>query len=82
MKIILISLALIFSGCTLTPDKVFIKDKPYGFQKTTPPKPRNIRVYKEDQELYKAYIIKFREQLDFHNSQIDDYFKSKEDMDK
>lgn len=70
---------LLFSGCALTPEKEYIKNAPYGFQKTTQPTPRTIRVYKEDEQLYKAYTTKFRNIIDFHNSQIDDYFKSNEE---
>ncbi len=76
-KLILILLALLFSGC-LTPKTVYIHEKPYAFQKVTQPKTRTIRVYKEDVALFKSYINDFRKRIEFMNKQVDDYLNKKE----
>ena len=63
------------SACSTT-KLVYVEPKPFGFKRTVEPKPRTIRVHKVDTSLYKAYIDKLREQIRFHNSQIDDYLAS------
>ena len=73
----MILLLLLFSGCSLTPETIYVKEAPYQFQKVQQPKKRTIRVYNDDKKLYNAYITKFRDIIDFHNQQIDNYFKSK-----
>ena len=72
---IIILLALSFNGCS-TKD-VYIKEKPYSFVKIQQPKERTIRVFEEDEELYRAYITKFRDIINFYNQQIDSYMDLK-----
>lgn len=70
-------LLLLLNGCTSK--EVYIKSKPYTFQKTVQPTARTIRIYKEDEKLYNAYIRQFRNLIDFHNEQIDGYNRLKGD---
>jgi|Deesub1362B_J571_1020462.scaffolds.fasta_scaffold06751_5 hypothetical protein len=73
---ILIFLLLISSlTACITPKTVYIKPEPFAFQQTEEPAQRNIRIYKDDIELYKAYTNSMRNKLKFHNQQIADYFK-------
>lgn len=82
MKILLALLLFNLSACSSTPKLIYIEPQPFIFQKTIAPKARTIRVIKQDEELYKAYITKFREQINFHNSQIEDYFQSFKNIDE
>lgn len=66
------------SACS-TIKLVYVEPEPFEFQKTVEPKLRTIRVHKEYESLYKAYIDKLREQIKFHNDQITDYFNSFEE---
>ena len=77
---ILIGLLLSASllGCA-TPKVVYLSSEPHHFQITKPLKERAIRVHPDDVKLYKAYIDKLREQIDFHNAQIEAYYKTFED---
>ncbi|GEM_PF-3808910 len=75
-KIILLLLAASIIGCSTTERLVYIKPEPYMLQKVTQQPVRDIRVSNDDAELYRAYIDKFREQIDFMNKQVDDYFNS------
>lgn len=75
-----ILLLVSLSACSTT-KLVYVEPKPFEFQKTVEPKPRTIRVHKEDRPLYEAYIDKLREQIRFHNSQINDYLDSFKEKD-
>ena len=85
MKIVIGILLLVsLSACSSTTKVICVEQKPFEFQKTIEPKPRTIRVHKDDRQLYEAYIDKLREQIRFHNRQIDDYlnsFKNKDSED-
>lgn len=76
MKIIYIAVMsiLLLQGCSK--NYIYVKPKPYNFQTTEQPKTRVIRVLKEDLKLYEAYITNFRNMIDFHNLQIQDYKSS------
>lgn len=63
------------AGCGTT-QYIYVRPKPFAFQKIPPPKVRHIRVYKDDVPLYKGYILNFRKIIDFYNKQIDDYKKT------
>lgn len=76
MKMILGILLLVSLSACSTTKLVYVEPKPFEFQKTVEPKPRTIRVHKEDRPLYEAYIDKLREQIQFHNDQITDYLDS------
>ena len=73
--ILLLLTASLFS-CGTTETLVYVEPEPYLLQKVTQQPTRVIRVSNEDAELYRAYIDKFREQIDFMNQQVDDYFNS------
>jgi len=73
---IVLMMILLVSGCSTKTEYVYIKPKPFSFQTTQQPKVREIRVYKGDKKLYKAYIVNFRKIINFHNMQIEDYRKS------
>ena len=70
-----ILLLVSLSACSTT-KVIYVEPRPFQFQKTVEPKPRTIRVHKDDRQLYEAYIDKLREQIRFHNKQIDDYLNS------
>jgi len=76
MKTILGILLLVSLSACSTTKLVYVEPKPFQFQKTEEPKPRTIRVHKDDRPLYEAYIDKLREQIRFHNDQIDSYLDS------
>ena len=69
---IMVLICLFLVGCSNT-EYIYIKPKPYGFIETPQPKVRVIRVHKDDLKLYKSYINHFRDLLEFHNTQIQDY---------
>ena len=71
-------LSVSLSACSTT-KLVYVEPEPFAFQKTTELEEREIRVHKEDANLYRAYIDKLREQLRFHNNQIDDYLNTFKD---
>ena len=72
-KILFLVLAsFLFVGCS-TKEYVYLKPKPFQFQTIQIPKTREIRVYKADTALYKAYIENFRNIIKFQNKQIKDY---------
>lgn len=75
MVSIAVTTILLLAGCS-TKEYVYIEPKPFGFEKTEQPKVREIRIYKDDIKLYNEYILYFRNLIDFHNKQIDDYFDS------
>ena len=77
IKLMMILLLLLLSGCACIPNTKYIKEKPYTFQKIKQPKERTIRIYNDDKLLYNAYIKKFRDIIDFYNSQINDYIEAK-----
>ena len=84
MKTVIGILLLVSLSSCSTTKVVYVEPKPFQFQKTVEPKPRTIRVHKDDRQLYEAYIDKLREQIRFHNRQIDDYlnsFKNKDSED-
>lgn len=67
---------LVVAACGTTTKLMYVQPKPFQFQQTVEPKLRTVRVHKDDQPLYEAYIDKFREQILFHNKQIDDYLNT------
>lgn len=73
MKMILTvaTIVTLISGCS--EKTVYVKQTPYNFQKIEQPKERAIRVHKDDEKLYRAYIQRFRSIINFYNDQIDDY---------
>ena len=79
-KILIASLLVIIisllQGCSTKTEYVYIKPKPFKFQTTPLPKVREIRVHSKDMRLYEAYIGNFRNIIEFHNEQIEDYEKS------
>jgi len=76
VQIIVLMMILLVSGCSTKTEYIHLKPKPVLFQTTPQPKAREIRVYKGDEKLYKAYIKNFRKIIYFHNMQIEDYRKS------
>jgi len=76
MKMILTvaTIVTLISGCS--EKTVYVRNPPYDFQKIEQPKERTIRVHKDDEKLYRAYITRFRSIIDFYNDQIDDYKRS------
>jgi hypothetical protein len=76
IKTALLLLLASLAACSTTERLVYIEPQPYVFQKVTQQPPRSIRVADDDAETYKAYIDKFREQIDFFNQQVEDYFNS------
>jgi len=76
IKTVLLLLLASITACSSTERLVYIEPKPYAFQKLERQPAVTVRVHSDDAELYKAYIDKFREQLDFMNQQIDDYLNS------
>ena len=76
MKVIFGILLLVSLSACSTTKLVYVEPKPFQFQKTDELKQRTIRVHKDDRQLYEAYIDKLREQIRFHNGQIDDYLNS------
>lgn len=71
---IAVMIALLMLGCSQKAEPDFITCKAYDFQKAEQPKARLIRVHKDDEKLYKAYIAQLRGTIDFGNKQIDDYY--------
>jgi hypothetical protein len=69
-------IVLLLCGCSSKPEYIHIKPKAYPFVNIPQPKIREIRVHKADQKLYEAYIKNFREIIDTHNQQIEDYKNS------
>lgn len=82
MTMMIAMMSLLLLGCSTKTEYVYIKPKPFKFQKVPPPKVREIRVYKKDRKLYVKYIEQFRKSIDFCNKQIDDYYKSFEEQNK
>ena len=76
IKTVLLLLSVSIAACSTTERLVYIEPQPYVFQKVTQQPERTIRVADDDAETYKAYIAKFREQIDFMNQQVDDYTNS------
>lgn len=76
IKTALLLLSASLAACSTTERLVYIEPQPYVFQKVTQQPERTIRVYNDDADLYRAYIDKFREQIDFMNQQVDDYTNS------
>jgi len=73
MKIASIAVAtiLLFQGCSK--EYIYNKPKPYDFQIVKQPESRDIKVHKDYGDLYEAYILNFRNIINFHNKQIEDY---------
>ena len=73
----MIMISFLLAGCSK--EYIYTQPKPFKFQTTLQPKVREIRIYNKDIKLYEAYILQFREIIQYHNSQIDDYFMSFDD---
>ena len=77
MKVmILLLLTVNLVACGTTEKLVYVEPEPYLLQKVTQQPVRSVRVKSDDAELYRAYIDKFRAQIDFMNQQVDYYLNS------
>ena len=74
IAIIVVATILLFQGCSK--EYAYIKPKPYDFQTVAQPKTRVIVVHKDYVKLYEVYVTNFRNIIDFHNKQIEDYRKA------
>lgn len=68
----LLIFSLFIASCTKT---VYLKPKPFEFQKFQAPEPIEIYILNEYVELYTGYIKAFRKTIELHNEQIDKYNK-------
>ncbi len=77
----LFSFLFLLISC-MEPQYIFIKPKPYDFQKTKElPRPSLILVDPK-YSIFEAYIKVLRSHLQFHNEQIDNYFNSFKETDE
>ena len=73
---ILIMILLLLGCSSKQTEYIYVEPKPYLFQIVEQPKVREVRVYKDDEVLYRTYIKNLRSIIEFQNNQIKDYFKS------
>lgn len=75
MGIVVTMMVFSLVGCSTKTEYAYVTPEPFSFQTTQQPKVREIRIHNKDIELYKAYITNFRNIIEFHNKQIENYYK-------